>query len=63
MVGSDEVAMNRNAILYLGLFILLAGGLIMVPTVMTGRLIGERLKNIGELKRREIELQRRESSE
>ena len=42
----------------LRLFILLAGGLIMVPTVMTGRLIGERMKNIGELKRREIELQR-----
>ena len=30
----------------------------MVPTVMTGRLIDERLKNIGELKRREIELER-----
>ena len=42
----------------LRLFILLAGGLIMIPTVMTGRLIGERMKNIGELKRREIELQR-----
>ena len=40
------------------LFILVAGALIMVPTIMTGRLIGERLKNIGELKRREIELQR-----
>ena len=38
----------------LRLFILLAGGLIMVPTVMTGRLIGERMNNIGELKRREI---------
>jgi diguanylate cyclase (GGDEF)-like protein len=42
----------------LRLFILLAGALIMVPTVMTGRLIGERMNNIGELKRREIQLQR-----
>ncbi len=42
----------------LRLFIVLAAALIMVPTVMTGRLIEERLKNIGELRRREIELER-----
>ena len=30
----------------------------MIPTVMTGRLIDERLSNIGELKRREIQLER-----
>ena len=42
----------------LRLFILLAGALIMVPTVMTGRLIEERLDNFGELRRREIELER-----
>ncbi len=35
-----------------------AGALIMVPTVMTGRLIEERSNNIGELRRREIELER-----
>ena len=42
----------------LRLSILIAGALIMVPTVMTGRLIEERSANIGELKRREIELER-----
>ena len=42
----------------LRLFIVMAGALIMVPTVMTGRLIEERLANIGELRRREIELER-----
>jgi diguanylate cyclase (GGDEF)-like protein len=42
----------------LRLFIVLAGGLIMVPTVMTGRLIDERLRNIKELSRREVQLKR-----
>ena len=42
----------------LRLLILVAGGLILVPTVMTGRLIDERLKNIKELKRREVQLAR-----
>ena len=42
----------------LRLFIVLAGALIMVPTVMTGRLIEERLSNIGKLRRRGIELKR-----
>ncbi len=40
------------------LFIVVAGGLIMVPTVMTGRLIDERQRNIRELRRREVELAR-----
>src|SRR6185436_6974002 len=42
----------------LRLLILVAGGLIMVPTIMTGRLIDERLKSISEAKRREVELER-----
>ncbi len=42
----------------LRLFMLAAGALIMVPTVLTGRLIQERLRNIGELKSRETELGR-----
>ncbi len=42
----------------LRLFMLLAGALIMVPTVITGRLIEERLDNIAKLRRREGELKR-----
>jgi diguanylate cyclase (GGDEF)-like protein/PAS domain S-box-containing protein len=42
----------------LRLAILAAGALILIPTVLTGRLIDERLKNVGELGRREIELER-----
>ncbi len=42
----------------LRLLILVAGALIFVPTVMTGRLIDERLRNIRELRRREVELAR-----
>ncbi|WP_457940278.1 bifunctional diguanylate cyclase/phosphodiesterase [Mesorhizobium sp. 10J20-29] len=42
----------------LRLLIFVAGALIMVPTVMTGRLIEERSDNISELRRREIELER-----
>jgi len=42
----------------LRLLILIAGSLIMVPTMMTGRLFEERVRNIGELRRREIELER-----
>ncbi len=40
------------------LLILVAGSLIMVPTIMTGRLIDERLGNIQELSRREMQLER-----
>ncbi|MEP9386924.1 EAL domain-containing protein [Mesorhizobium sp. KR9-304] len=42
----------------LRLAILFAGSLIMIPALVTGRLIGERLKNIDELRRREMELER-----
>ena len=42
----------------LWLLTVVAGALIMVPTIMTGRLIEERSDNIGELRRREIELER-----
>lgn len=42
----------------LRLLVLVAAGLIMVPTILTGRLIEERSSNIGELRRREIELER-----
>lgn len=42
----------------LRLLILTAGALIIVPSFMTGRLIDERLRNIGELKQREAELER-----
>ena len=42
----------------LRLFIVLAGALIMVPTVITGRLIEERLSNIGKLRGRGMELKR-----
>ena len=41
----------------LRLAILAAGALILIPTVFTGRLMDERLKNVGELGRREIELE------
>ena len=40
------------------LVILASGALIIVPSFMTGRLIDERLRNIGELKQREAELER-----
>ena len=53
--GWDATPPNSWTLL---LFILIAGGLIMVPTVVTGRLIDERQRNIGELKRREVELER-----
>ena len=42
----------------LRLLMLAAGALIMVPTIMTGRLIEERKKNFRELKRREVQLRR-----
>jgi diguanylate cyclase (GGDEF)-like protein len=42
----------------LRLAILVAGALILIPTVLTGRLIDERLKTAGELGRREVELDR-----
>ena len=42
----------------LRLFMLAAGALIMVPTVLTGRLIQERLRNISELKSREVQMER-----
>lgn len=42
----------------LRLLILTAGALIIVPSFMTGRLIDERLRNIGELKQREAELEK-----
>jgi diguanylate cyclase (GGDEF)-like protein len=41
----------------LRLLIFVAGALIMVPTVMTGRLIDERATNIGELRRRKAQLE------
>jgi diguanylate cyclase (GGDEF)-like protein len=42
----------------LRLAILIAGSLILIPTFLTGRLIDERLENLGELGRREVELER-----
>ena len=42
----------------LRLLILAGGALILIPTVMTGRLIDERLRNVDELRRREMELER-----
>ena len=42
----------------LRLAILIAGALILIPTFLTGRLIDERLKNVDELGRREVELER-----
>ena len=42
----------------LRLLILAGGALILIPTIMTGRLIDERLKNVDELRRREVELER-----
>jgi len=42
----------------LRLLMLLAGALIMVPIVLSGRLIDERTRHVGELKEREQELQR-----
>ncbi|TYR30217.1 EAL domain-containing protein [Mesorhizobium microcysteis] len=41
---------------WLRLLMFVAGALIMVPAIITGRLIEERQKNIGELKRRETQL-------
>jgi diguanylate cyclase (GGDEF)-like protein len=41
----------------LRLLILTGGALILIPTVMTGRLIDERLRNVDELRRREMELE------
>ncbi|MCX7305603.1 MAG: EAL domain-containing protein [Hyphomicrobiales bacterium] len=42
----------------LRLLILAGGLLIMIPAVATGRLIEERLKNVDELRRREVQLER-----
>ncbi len=42
----------------LRLLVLAGGILILVPALATSRLIGERLKNVDELRRREIELER-----
>jgi diguanylate cyclase (GGDEF)-like protein len=42
----------------LHLVILVAGALIMIPALVTGRLIEERQENIGELRRREVQLER-----
>ena len=53
--GWSEVSPNAWALR----FLILAGGLlIMIPAVATGRLIEERLKNIDELRRREVLLER-----
>ncbi len=41
----------------LRLLILAGGALILIPTFMTGRLIDERLRNVDELRRRELELE------
>jgi diguanylate cyclase (GGDEF)-like protein len=41
----------------LRLAMLIAGALILIPTFLTGRLIDERLKNVDELGRREVELE------
>ena len=53
--GWDQTPFNAWM---LRLAILIAGALILIPTVLTGRLIDERLKNVGELGRREVELER-----
>ena len=37
---------------------LVAGGLVLIPTILTGRLIEERQRHIGELRRREHQLNR-----
>ncbi len=42
----------------LHIVILVAGALIMIPALITGRLIEERQENIGELRRREVQLER-----
>lgn len=42
----------------LRLLVLLSGALIMIPTILSGRLIEERQRNIGELKRRERQLEK-----
>ncbi|WP_245426498.1 EAL domain-containing protein [Mesorhizobium sp. YM1C-6-2] len=42
----------------LRLAIFAAGALILIPTALTGRLIDERLKNVDELSRREVEMER-----
>ena len=53
--GWSEIPPNAWALR----FLILAGGLlIMIPAVATGRLIEERLKNIDELRRREVQLER-----
>lgn len=44
--------------LRLYLWILLAGALVMIPTLLSGRLIDERQRNIKKLKEREIELEK-----
>lgn len=44
--------------LQLYLWILLAGSLVMIPTLLSGRLIDERQRNIKKLKEREIELEK-----
>ena len=54
--GGWHVAPPNSWMLWL--FMLVAGALIMVPTIMTGRLIEERLKNITKLRHREVELER-----
>ena len=43
---------------FLRFLVLLAGSLIMIPSVLTGRLMGERQRNINKLQRRERQLQR-----
>ncbi len=53
--GWSEIPPNAWA---LRLLILAGGLLIMIPAVATGRLIEERLKNIDELRRREVQLER-----
>ncbi|MEO3384758.1 EAL domain-containing protein [Mesorhizobium sp. CAU 1741] len=49
---------NPPGIWYIRALMLFAGALIMVPTVLTGRLMHERQRNIGELRRRERQLER-----
>ncbi|MDQ2703922.1 MAG: EAL domain-containing protein [Pseudomonadota bacterium] len=53
--GWDQTPQNAWM---LRLLILAGGALILIPTFVTGRLIDERLKNVDELGRREVELER-----
>lgn len=46
-----------NNVWLLRVFIFVCGALILIPILLTGRLVGERQRHIGELSRRELELE------